>query len=159
MLGRVALRDIQLPVGGGPNHDLPVFIPKDTLVVMSYYALHRNKSVFGEDIETIEVGDEELPSGSMNLAKHEPEPTFNEELEFEEEQSLTPPPASVAKSSKLEKKSKRSRRPGPKHDDLIDVYDQDTGAGVPVKTGRNGDAFDGFEDEGLPLGQNSEFDF
>lgn len=48
----MALRDTQLPVGGGPNHDRPVFIPKGTLVVMSYYALHRNKTVFGEDIET-----------------------------------------------------------------------------------------------------------
>jgi cytochrome P450 len=52
LLGRVALRDTQLPVGGGPNHDRPVFSPKGTLVVMSYYALHGNESVFGEDIET-----------------------------------------------------------------------------------------------------------
>ncbi|KAF7536556.1 hypothetical protein G7054_g4413 [Neopestalotiopsis clavispora] len=52
LLGRVALRDVTLPTGGGPEHDRPVFVPKGSMVVMSYYALHRDQEVFGEDIET-----------------------------------------------------------------------------------------------------------
>ncbi|KAK8072662.1 cytochrome P450 [Apiospora saccharicola] len=51
LLGRVSLRDTQLPVGGGPHQDSPVFIPKGTTVVMGYYALHRNPEVFGSDAE------------------------------------------------------------------------------------------------------------
>ncbi|GAP92080.1 putative cytochrome P450 [Rosellinia necatrix] len=51
LLGRVALRDTILPAGGGPNHDHPIFVPKGSPVVMAYYALHRNTSVFGDDIE------------------------------------------------------------------------------------------------------------
>jgi len=52
LLNRAALRDTKLPVGGGPNQDLPVFVPKGTSVVMSYYSLHRNTSVFGQDVES-----------------------------------------------------------------------------------------------------------
>ncbi|KAI1407141.1 cytochrome P450 [Hypoxylon sp. FL1857] len=51
LLGRVALRDTILPVGGGPSHNCPIFVPKGSPVVMAYYALHRNTSVFGDDIE------------------------------------------------------------------------------------------------------------
>lgn len=51
LLGRLALRDTVLPVGGGPNHDRPIFVQKGAMVVMAYYALHRNRSVFGDDIE------------------------------------------------------------------------------------------------------------
>ncbi|KAI1120296.1 cytochrome P450 [Nemania abortiva] len=51
LLGRVALCDTTLPVGGGPNQDRPIFIRKGSEVVMAYYALHRDVSVFGDDIE------------------------------------------------------------------------------------------------------------
>ncbi|KAI1759376.1 cytochrome P450 [Hypoxylon sp. FL1150] len=51
LLGRLALRDTVLPVGGGPNHDHPIFVQKGSMVVMPYYALHRNHSVYGEDVE------------------------------------------------------------------------------------------------------------
>ncbi|KAI0006873.1 cytochrome P450 [Xylariaceae sp. FL0662B] len=52
LLGRVALRDIKLPVGGGPRHDRPVFVPEGSMVVMGYYALYRDPDVFGHDVET-----------------------------------------------------------------------------------------------------------
>ncbi|KAM0808046.1 putative Cytochrome P450 [Seiridium cardinale] len=51
LLGRVALRDTKLPVGGGPHHDRPMFIPKGSPVVMGYYALYHNPEVFGENVE------------------------------------------------------------------------------------------------------------
>ncbi len=50
-MGRIALRDTVLPVGGGSNHDAPVFVPKGTKVEVGYHALHRNANVFGEDAE------------------------------------------------------------------------------------------------------------
>ncbi|KAI0478575.1 cytochrome P450 [Xylariaceae sp. FL0804] len=52
LLGRVALRDTKLPLGGGLRQDRSVFIPKGSTVVMSNYALHRNPEVFGDDVET-----------------------------------------------------------------------------------------------------------
>ncbi|KAI1082057.1 cytochrome P450 [Whalleya microplaca] len=52
ILGRIALRDTKLPVGGGRNHDLPMFIPKGSMVVMGYYTLHRDPRVFGYDVES-----------------------------------------------------------------------------------------------------------
>jgi cytochrome P450 len=51
VLTRGALEDTQLPTGGGPDQDQPIFVPKNTLVVLSYYALHRDPAVFGEDVE------------------------------------------------------------------------------------------------------------
>ncbi|KAI0147593.1 cytochrome P450 [Xylariaceae sp. FL1272] len=36
----------------GPNGDRPLYIKKGSLVVMSYYALHRDPNVLGDDIET-----------------------------------------------------------------------------------------------------------
>lgn len=47
----MALKDTKLPVGGGPKQDLPVFVPKGTMVAMSYYAVHRNTAIFGDDVE------------------------------------------------------------------------------------------------------------
>lgn len=52
VLHRTALQDTQLPTGGGPKQDLPIFVPKGTVVLMGYYALHRDPSVFGEDVAT-----------------------------------------------------------------------------------------------------------
>jgi cytochrome P450 len=51
LMSRGALKDTQLPTGGGPNQDQPIFVPKNTIVVLSYYALHRDPTVFGEDVE------------------------------------------------------------------------------------------------------------
>jgi cytochrome P450 len=50
-MGRIALRDTKLPVGGGPKQDLPVVVPEGTMVVMSYYSVHRKTSVFGQDVD------------------------------------------------------------------------------------------------------------
>jgi cytochrome P450 len=50
-LARAARQDTVLPVGGGPNQDLPIFVPKDTIAVLHYYTLHRDKAVFGPDVE------------------------------------------------------------------------------------------------------------
>ena len=47
LLGRVALRDTELPVGGGTDQSEPIFIAKGMMSVMSYYAVHRNEDVFG----------------------------------------------------------------------------------------------------------------
>ncbi|KAI1130598.1 cytochrome P450 alkane hydroxylase-like protein [Nemania abortiva] len=52
VFGRMALYDNSLPVGGGPNQDERVFVPKGTRVQVAYYALHRDPRVFGEDVET-----------------------------------------------------------------------------------------------------------
>ncbi|KAI0006842.1 cytochrome P450 alkane hydroxylase-like protein [Xylariaceae sp. FL0662B] len=51
LLGRVALCDTILPMGGGPNHDAPVFVPKGTMAQVGFHALHRDPRVFGEDFE------------------------------------------------------------------------------------------------------------
>ncbi|ESZ92447.1 hypothetical protein SBOR_7164 [Sclerotinia borealis F-4128] len=48
---RVATADTTLPTGGGPNGTAPIFIPTGTRVSTNFYTLHREKSVFGEDIE------------------------------------------------------------------------------------------------------------
>ncbi|KAI0115672.1 cytochrome P450 alkane hydroxylase-like protein [Nemania sp. FL0031] len=52
LLSRVALRDTSLPLGGGPEQDASVFVPKGTTVQMGYFALHRDPAVFGDDVET-----------------------------------------------------------------------------------------------------------
>ncbi|KAK6085258.1 putative short-chain dehydrogenase [Seiridium cupressi] len=51
LISRKALHDTQLPTGGGPNHDRPIFVPQRSMVVMSYYALHRDPDMFGDDVE------------------------------------------------------------------------------------------------------------
>ncbi|KAH3913400.1 hypothetical protein HBI56_083990 [Parastagonospora nodorum] len=52
IMGRSATQDTRLPVGGGPNQDEPIFIPKGTVANMSWYALHRDPVVYGKDVET-----------------------------------------------------------------------------------------------------------
>lgn len=51
-MGRTAECDTTLPVGGGPNQDESVFAPKDTITTMSWYALHHNPAVFGDDTDS-----------------------------------------------------------------------------------------------------------
>ena len=48
-VGRVALRDTILPVGGGKEGLYPILIEKGTGLRTSFYALHRRKDVYGEN--------------------------------------------------------------------------------------------------------------
>lgn len=50
-MSRTAFQDTTLPVGGGPNQNQPVYIAKGTTLQTSFYALHRNQSVFGPNVE------------------------------------------------------------------------------------------------------------
>ena len=52
IMGRSATQDTKLPVGGGPNQDESIFIPKGTVANMSWYALHRDPAVYVKDVET-----------------------------------------------------------------------------------------------------------
>ena len=47
---RVAIVDTTLPTSGGPHGSAPIFIPVGTKVSTNFYTLHRQTSVFGEDI-------------------------------------------------------------------------------------------------------------
>lgn len=66
---RRSIVDTTLPRGGGPDGSAPVFVPKGTEVNYSVYAMHRNKSVWGEDANVfkperwngMKVGFEYLP--------------------------------------------------------------------------------------------------
>jgi len=46
---RCAARDTTLPVGGGSDGTMPVFVPKGTEVNFSTHVLHRRKDLWGED--------------------------------------------------------------------------------------------------------------
>lgn len=48
---RLCIRDTVLPLGGGPNQNAPLFVPKGTIVVYHPYALHRRKDLYGEDAD------------------------------------------------------------------------------------------------------------
>lgn len=48
---RIALKDTVLPRGGGPKGDAPIFVSKGTIVSSVFFKLHRNKDVYGEDVE------------------------------------------------------------------------------------------------------------
>lgn len=48
---RTATRDTQLPRGGGPNGDEPVFVAKGMPIVYSVYELHRQPELWGEDCD------------------------------------------------------------------------------------------------------------
>ena len=49
--GRRATKDTCLPRGGGPNGQDPLRVAKDTYLVYSNYSLHRDRAVFGPDVE------------------------------------------------------------------------------------------------------------
>jgi cytochrome P450 len=57
------VRDTILPVGGGPNLDRPVFVPKGAAVAYSVYAMHRRPDFYGMDAEIFrpERWDEPMP--------------------------------------------------------------------------------------------------
>lgn len=46
---RVSQRDTTLPRGGGPNKDMPIFVPKGVQVLMSPYAVHTRRDIWGDD--------------------------------------------------------------------------------------------------------------
>lgn len=48
---RCAIRDTTLPTGGGPDGNMPVFVPKGTEVNFSTHVLHRRKDLWGEDAD------------------------------------------------------------------------------------------------------------
>ena len=48
---RQASADTTLPSGGGPDQQLPVFIPKGMLVGWNLYSMHRRTDIYGEDAE------------------------------------------------------------------------------------------------------------
>lgn len=51
LMSRIALCDTVLPVGGSPDLNAPIFVPKGTTVQFGQYSLHRDQRVFGEDAE------------------------------------------------------------------------------------------------------------
>jgi len=48
---RLAIHDTVLPVGGGPNQDAPLFVPKGTIVVYHPFSMHRRKDFYGPDAD------------------------------------------------------------------------------------------------------------
>ncbi|USP79993.1 cytochrome P450 71A23 [Curvularia clavata] len=48
---RCAVRDTTLPTGGGPDGNMPIFVPKGTEVNFSTHVLHRRKDLWGEDAD------------------------------------------------------------------------------------------------------------
>ena len=56
LLARVALTDTTLPTGGGSEGKTPIYIPKGTQVGINFYALHRETSVFGANVDDFDPG-------------------------------------------------------------------------------------------------------
>ena len=48
---RRAVQDLILPVGGGPDGNAPVFVPKGTLLVTHFPVMHRSKAHWGADAD------------------------------------------------------------------------------------------------------------
>lgn len=48
---RVANKDTVLPTGGGKDGKSPLFVPKGTSVRFSTHHIHRNKGIYGDDVE------------------------------------------------------------------------------------------------------------
>ena len=51
ILARAALNDSILPVGGGSRGDQPVSTPAGTKILVDFYTLHRDETVYGENVE------------------------------------------------------------------------------------------------------------
>lgn len=45
------MEDSILPLGGGPDGQSPIFVPKGAIVAYSTYAMHRRKDYYGNDAE------------------------------------------------------------------------------------------------------------
>lgn len=50
----VSLIDTILPVGGGPDGNFPIYVPKGTMFDTSYYILHRLHSIWGSSAEVFD---------------------------------------------------------------------------------------------------------
>lgn len=48
---REALQDTTLPVGGGPDGEAPILVPKGTQVGYQIFSMHRRKDIYGEDAD------------------------------------------------------------------------------------------------------------
>lgn len=51
ILGRVALKDTILPCGGGSEQKSPIYVHAGTRLIADFYALHRDQSVYGPEVE------------------------------------------------------------------------------------------------------------
>jgi len=51
MNSRMANKDTVLPFGGGPDGRSPSYVPRGRTVSYSVYAMHRDKTVYGEDAD------------------------------------------------------------------------------------------------------------
>ncbi|PQE27741.1 cytochrome P450 alkane hydroxylase protein [Rutstroemia sp. NJR-2017a BVV2] len=51
-MNHIALRHTTLPRGGGSDGQSPIFTPRGTTMYVNQYALHRDRTVFGDDIES-----------------------------------------------------------------------------------------------------------
>jgi cytochrome P450 len=51
LMSRMSLKDTKLPVGGGLEQKDPIFVPKGFVAEWSQYAMNRDSSVFGDDVE------------------------------------------------------------------------------------------------------------
>lgn len=49
---REAVEDTVLPLGGGPDGNAPLFVPKGGVVLWSVYGMHRRPEFYGSDAET-----------------------------------------------------------------------------------------------------------
>lgn len=50
---RIATKDTTLPVGGGPDGDLPIMIEKGQQVLYCVWRMHRRKDLYGPDAASI----------------------------------------------------------------------------------------------------------
>ena len=48
------MRDTTLPSGGGPRGAAPIFTPAGTRTISSWYGLHRQRSIYGDDAESFD---------------------------------------------------------------------------------------------------------
>lgn len=51
MNARQAAADTTLPLGGGPDQQSPIFVPKGCYMGWNLYSIHRRKDIYGEDAE------------------------------------------------------------------------------------------------------------
>jgi cytochrome P450 len=49
---RIAKQNTTLPSGGGPSGNDPIFVPKGSRATTCTYSIHRDRAVFGDDIES-----------------------------------------------------------------------------------------------------------
>lgn len=50
-MNRIALKDTTLPVGGGPDGNFPIYVPKGTMFDTAFYVLHRLETIWGPTAE------------------------------------------------------------------------------------------------------------